>query len=403
MIAFYLLPYPVRGIRAPYLWVFYKWLSQLTERSLFIVGEDYLRSPECFINDGRWELSAETRHVYKYDIPTPNAFAKHDIRTLTNEIFAALLTDCHSNPLTLFRRLLTERIPVLEGAFEAALTAAEKEGTSLEAIVTWCNCPSLNAIAAKRRLRVVHLEVGPLRAPLYRPTAYFDFSGVNGNTEAERRYAKLPRTDRMMGADHLQEFFSLSKIPPRGMANFTGLALQVEDDSNLVAFGNDFDNQAATTYLRLMHGSEGPLTIRSHPGSLFKVSGDWFESDRSYDSLEFILRCHHIVTINSSIGLEALLLGTKITILGDSSFAFILSTDDKHERLSRLAFYLFAYLIPGEFQFDLRYLRFRLTDPDEASIVTRHLDAYLGSTTYDHKQRSVWDLICTVLEQRREV
>lgn len=40
----------------------------------------------------------------------------------------------------------------------------------------------------KYNIPVINLELGPLRSPTYLFTGYFDFSGVNGNTEAEKRY-----------------------------------------------------------------------------------------------------------------------------------------------------------------------------------------------------------------------
>lgn len=390
MIGFYLLPYPVRGFKAPYLWVFYKWLTVLKERAVLLVGADYLQNSRVFEAEGRWELKPASRHVLGYEPATSDCRAAHDIRCLPEPLFQNLMAACRDNPIELFRRMLTERLPLLEAEIDIALSSLD---TTLEAIVTWCNCPSLSAVARARGIQVIHLEIGPLRAPLYRPTAYLDFSGVNGNTEAADRYARLPVVDRHFDAASLRRFFFLSELPPKDPVARIGLALQVEDDSNLVAFGRGYDNQAAVVYAHLKHSAE-QITIRSHPGSVFSVRDSlWFEPDRSYDSLEFIQRCQRILTINSSIGLEALLLGTPVTALGDSSYGFILEADEADERLARLAFYLFAYLIPEPLQFDLDYLRFRLANPDETSIVACHLASYLGNGDSSVSGRSFWELI----------
>lgn len=395
MIGVYLLPYPVRGVPAPYLWVFYKLLSLLKERALFMVGEDYLADPARFAAEGRWELTPLTQSTYGYTTPTPATLAGHRVEALPASLFPALLAECHGNPVELFRRLLTRRLPALEAAFEAAL---DKGGEALEAVVTWHNCPSLSAVAERRGIPVIHLEAGPLRAPLYRPTAYLDFSGVNGNTEAESRYRHSPpRPVEPFTAEALRRFFFLpGDLPAKDPAGYVGVALQVEDDSNLVAFGNGYDNQSTLVHARLAHATDGPLLVRRHPGSLFKVAGDWFETDGSYDSLEFIQRCRHIVTVNSSLGLEAILLGTPVTALGDSSYRYILAAENEDERLARLAFYLFAYLIPESLMFDLDYLRFRLARPGEGAIVARHLAAYLGQPvppSVDVQGVSCWEAI----------
>ena len=182
MIAVYLLPYPLRGIRAPYLWVFYKWMTVLRESALFIVGSDYLRSPESFAAEQRWELTETTQAVYGYTPPAAERLAGHTFRFLPDDLFESLLSACRGNPVELFRRMLTERFPALEEAISAALPGTGGDAQPVEAILTWCNCPSLSAVAAARNIPVIHLEVGPLRAPLYRSTAYLDFSGVNANT-----------------------------------------------------------------------------------------------------------------------------------------------------------------------------------------------------------------------------
>ena len=56
----------------------------------------------------------------------------------------------------------------------------------IKAILSWCNCPSLQNIADKLGIKVIYNEVGALRPPFYNYMAYFDFSGVNGNTESEK-------------------------------------------------------------------------------------------------------------------------------------------------------------------------------------------------------------------------
>ncbi|MGP1083668.1 GT99 family glycosyltransferase N-terminal domain-containing protein, partial [Serratia sp. CY58181] len=56
MIAVFLPPYPFRGVKAPYLWIFYRLLNSLQQRSLFIAGNDYLLSPEEWRKSERWEF-----------------------------------------------------------------------------------------------------------------------------------------------------------------------------------------------------------------------------------------------------------------------------------------------------------------------------------------------------------
>lgn len=382
MIAAFLLPFPLRGCRAPYLWVYYRLLSSIGERMLFIANEDYTRDPQCWQGENRWELQPGNVQRLEYRVPTREQIAGHEYRFLGEKVFTALLAESGGNPIAAFRRLLSERVACLDAAFAGIL--AQPGARDIEAILTWCNCPSLEAAAAARGIPVLHLEIGPLRWPHYRPTAYLDFCGVNGNTEAERRYyASGMRADAGFDVAALRRFFcpvgAGAVSPPQYRL---GVALQVEDDSNLLAFGHGFDNQSMLAYaqLRQPHG----VLVRSHPGSLFALKPGWYAVDDSPDSIAFIRRCERLLTINSSVGLEALLLGTPVEVLGDCAHRFIAEAPDTRERAARLAFYLFAYLVPMTLVFDAGYLRFRLSRPTEATIVNRHFGAYLGDDVRRH-------------------
>jgi hypothetical protein len=375
MIAAFLLPFPVRGHRAPYLWVYYRLLSAFNERLLFIASRDYVRPPASWAIDCRWEMQEISGQRLGYAVPGDERMADHDYRFVPDDIFSELLAAHGSNPIAVFRAMLTQRIPSLERAFVECLrdTSADR----IETILTWCNCPSLNAVAEAKGIRVMHLELGPLRWPDYRSTAYLDFTGVNGNTEAEARYGQSGFANTRYSIPRLRRFFATSAPPRLPAAEFDlGIALQVEDDSNLIAFGNGFDNQSLLVHAQLDDASQRKL-VRAHPGSLFAVKPGSHTVDASPNSIEFIRRCAHLLTINSSVGLEALLLDIPVTTMGDSSYRHIAEADG-HERSSRLAHYLFAYLVPMDLIYQADYLRFRLSDPGEDRIVRRHLAAYLG-------------------------
>ncbi len=379
MIAAFLVPFPVRAVPAPYLWVFYKMLSAYRERVLFLIGEDYVADPQRFAAERRWEVGERACEDYGYRVPSRADLEPHALRFLSEGLFQNLLRECLDNPIEVFRRMLTRRIPDLEAAIDRVLTAEIAAGAKIEAIVTWCNCPSLTEIANRHGIRVVHLEVGPLRAPEYRPTAYFDFSGVNGSTEAAARFTAIAADPPAFDLDAMRQFFVFRDPPLRpAMRAGVGIALQVEDDSNLVAYGNGFDNQSLIVHAKLKYGGQSNLVVRSHPGSGYWLKpGQGFELDQSPDSITFVRNCDRILTINSSVGLESVLWGVPVTVLGDTSYAYVLEARDRRALLARLAFYLFGYLVPRQLLFDLDYLRFRLTQPTEAQIVQRHLHLHL--------------------------
>ena len=376
MLTIFLPPFPFRGLEAPYLWVFYKFVHESDETLHFLMSPSYLKSAQHFIDAQRWEVEAATYEHLGYSPPSEDVLAKHHFSHFDDDVFAQLMESSGNNPILAFKRLLTERIPFLEKAIEAMLLSSGHEKP--DAIVSCLNCPSLEAVAEASGVPVIHIELGPLRAPNYRWTAYFDFSGVNGNTEADSRYQKaaLSFGDQPTTVENLREFFINSNyISSLGTPDESvGVPLQVEDDSNLIAYSNGHDNNSLIAYARYFEKND--ILIRAHPNSLFGLKGTDIKIDDSSNSIAFIGKCKEIITINSSVGLEALLFERKVTALGDCSFDFINKATSKQDKVNRLAFYLFCYLIPFEAAFSPSYIRFRLRNPSELEIMKWHMKTY---------------------------
>uniref|UniRef100_UPI003989FB7A GT99 family glycosyltransferase N-terminal domain-containing protein n=1 Tax=Serratia sp. (in: enterobacteria) TaxID=616 RepID=UPI003989FB7A len=379
MLAVFLPPYPFRGVRAPYLWVFYRLLCSLKDKSLFITGTDYLLPPDQWLDQGRWELDGPTMANLGYVAPSQESFDKHDFKMLDGELFTRLLDSNRHNPMSAFNTFLTQSIPELEAELEAMLLSPRNSG--IDAILSICNCPSLENVADKLSIPVIHIEVGPLRSPMYLGTGYVDFSGVNGNTEAYSRYLKVADDYQVqLTMPELHRFFSQVRLPEDKEAEFDfGLAMQVEDDSNIIAYSHGFNNLSMISYANTLC-SDDRLLIRPHPGSRFQLKDGNVNVDDSPNSLEFLFRCKQILTINSSVGLEGLLLQKPVQVLGDSSYSFIADAKSESERANRMAFYLLSYLVPFDFIFDSEYLYFRLSKPAEIDIVNYHINYYLSET-----------------------
>lgn len=400
MISIYLPAYPFRGVKAPYLWFFYRVLTSIKEPMHFIMGSDYLSPLTQWKEEGRWELEGDSQKRLGYQLPDLESIKEDHLISLVDEsFFNDYISRCFNNPDELFKKFITEVIPELE---EEILSSLNKV-SDLDCVLTWCNCPSLNAAAEKKKIKVINLELGPLRSPEYFTTAYFDFSGVNGNTEAEKRYQNNDfKFNEYVQINELRGFFASkplatsyalseqNKIQAVGDGDVSalpqallqkeedkfdvGIVLQVENDSNIIAFSNSFNNQSLLDYAEAIFPER--KLIRSHPGSRFILQEGKDTIDRSVNSIDFIARCKHILTINSSVGLEAMLMDVPVTILGDCSYAFC-NVDNRPERAKRLAFYLFAYLVPFEFLFDVDYIRFRLSSPTEKDVIMKHVNYYI--------------------------
>jgi len=371
MIIAYFPSFPFRGQSAPYLWIFYKLLTTYGDRLHFLTDNVYRKDIDAWRHYERWELLEDSQKRQGYRLPTQAELAAMSFTPFDSDFFVRKLAEHNGNPTAAFYEYLTKNDALLEEDFYNVLLSI---GT-VEVVLNWCNCPSLQSACDRLNIPVMNMELGPLRPPHYLSTGYLDFSGVNGNTEAAARYAAVAEECKLnLTLEELREFFACSPSPALTNEYESGIVLQVENDSNLIAYANNFNNQALLDYARLNCNSN--FIVRSHPGSAFRLNDNLFNVDKSATSINFIARCAKIVTINSSVGLEALLMGVPVIAFGDSSFKFILEAEEGKERINRLGFYLFAYLVPYPLIFDLDYIRFRLTSPTEKAIIKKHLQFY---------------------------
>lgn len=393
MISVFLPAYPFRGVKAPYLWFFYRIINSLPESVSFMVGKEYLFPLEYWKLNNRWEMEHDSQTRLGYILPELESINDdHEVNIIDECYLKDYLGKCNNNPNKLFEKFITEVIPELE----LELINVFQKNSSIECVLSWCNCPSLNSAAEKFGIKVINMELGPLRSPDYLSTAYFDFTGVNGNTEAEKRYlnsdfyskneTKISDLYNFFSNREINEFLDEKIIIPLEANKNSlvsnemdkeydvGVVLQVENDSNIIAFSKTFNNQSLLDYAEC--NFPGSKLIRAHPGSKFSLRNP-DDLDNSLSSFEFLNRCEKIVTINSSVGLEALLLNIPVTILGECSYSFC-NVENIIERTRRLTFYLFSYLVPFELLFDINYIRFRLNTENEHLIIKKHVDYYIS-------------------------
>ncbi|MCK9283326.1 MAG: glycosyltransferase [Rhodocyclaceae bacterium] len=391
----FLPPFGMRQQEAPYLWVLYKQITHLRPDEIAFVGtSDYFRDPATFDLARRWDIAPQAQEYAGFTIPLAEELATYR-RFLISDEFLGAWRQSGMTSQEIMRRMLCVRLPELENQLRPIIRE-RLESDRLEAIFSWCNVPSLSTVASEFGLPVIHNELGALRGPCYRATAYFDFRGVNGGTEAADRYAQfktitdsepLPLLSKYQILD-LMLVNAENTITAAAPDTVIGVALQIEDDTNIVAFSSGWDSLRLLEETRHTFGADN-VRVRHHPGGLQTYPESYGAIDHSPSSIEFILRCQTVATINSSVGLEAMLLDRDTRILGDSPCAIALPAErrtltpkDKTkaisetmrlEELRALNFLVFAYLIPFEFLFDPMYLRWRLGSPSESDIYRFHL------------------------------
>jgi len=370
---FFWLPYDVKYTYETFLTAFYLAIKKFPVEDSIHIGH------KTIFADVPQHLPENWLSAYQVSLPKKQELDALEKIIWEENIFQPL-EDSLSSKNLVWRELLTKVFTPLQEKFELCL---EEQLTKyhVESIILWSNCPSIVKAAEKFNIPVIHNEMGPLRDPVYLPTCYFDFSGVNGNTESENRYRSLSDEQDaypLLGRSALQSLFTKVVRPLRRHDEYdAGVPLQVEDDSNIIAFSNGFNNHELIAFVKSNYEN---WLLRKHPYGHLDYK-DALKETNSLTPQEFIALCRKIVTINSSMGFEALLMGKPSQILGDSPFKFI----DIHspDFVKQLRFCLLNYLVPFEWMFNKDYYLWRLTKPSEKEIAEMHLKYYV-------KQKHNW-------------
>jgi len=390
MFAVFLHPFPLRGLAAPLLWVFYRLANQLGRQAVFFLSGDYLASPQIFAQAGRWEFSAQAQAALGYRVPARSELDALYVELVPDRWVESMRRRFGEDGVGPWRHFLLEEDEPLQQWLQDAVQARERAlGERFEAIFVWNNCLALRRAAATLGRPLLHWELGPLRLPQFRQTVYLDAAGVNGGTESEERFRRACRSGEVKKLPEYsrEDLMRLLATQPVGCApepEFElGVPLQVDDDSNLVAYANGYDNARLLSLALARCSAPSRLLVRNHPNRSAPLPGGAFAVDHSPGSVEFINRCERILTINSGVGAEALLAGRPVEALGDSPYVHIArSAGGTWEQAAALRFFFLCYLVPWTLLFDPAYVRWRLGVPTEAQIAARHLAEYAAGGAF---------------------
>ncbi len=377
------------------LWFFYKQLGDFAnhlDHLTFIGWEKNHISPEL-LPEICWEKEASTHEKLEFSIPSAETVKKANVHYVDQSIFEELEKEFKSNNLVWQYLMTREHAPLVD--FLRKTFEKIQQTESIDAIILNCNLPSAKAAAKEFGIPVIHTEIGPTRKPQYFQTAYWDLCGVNGNTEAAERFEKAADEldETLLSKKELRALFMSGKdfAEANAIADApdyeVGVAGQVDDDSNIIAYSNGFNNLEVLRYANFHFGEKNVL-FRSHPAAQSYFTATL---DRSPSTVHFFKRIEKLVTINSSMALEACLFNKPVMVMGDSPFKILSDDlvsgniqDDGHIR--ELNFLLLNYIIPYELIFDYDYIFRRLSNPSESEIRQYHLDFYIRKKGFSSLQ-----------------
>ena len=350
----YLNHYDIRQCKAQYLSVFYEVLGKNLD-SYFILNRDYLEEYEV---GSRWEIRWANNH-WGYDKVKKRI---NPDKCIVMQKPQELINIKNLVPSQILRKVVDESIPTQVEVIEKILK--EKD---IKAGITWVNNKCFRDTLKEHSLVTFHHEMGPFRPTCYEPTIYLDLQGVNGDTEFNARFKEFLKVADQVPILTRQELIrvvspnnykALTKILFNEKREYEiGVGLQVEVDTNLLLFNKGVS--WVDPILRAEMDSYGRVLVRPHPAagySLKPIDSRIVVDDLTQGNAQnFINKCDKIYCLNSSVGLEAMLLGREAKIFGDSPFTSICNMNEDM-RLIALNFVVFGYLIHRKFLFNNDYI-----------------------------------------------
>ena len=385
MFVSFLLPYVDRGAGPLYHWIMLAQMARFSPEEIVFLGD------ETYFDENAVPYGQDLSvGGVSFVCPDKERFDAHRKIALSSATLAPLY-ERFGNHLDVFREVLTHSVPSLVLEIEGAL--GDIDGAGIEAFLTWCNVPSLNEVARSLGVPVIHNEVGPLRAGLYVDTAYFDFVGVNGHTAAARWTSTEELVAELVGVELLspEQLRGLLVADPARVEAVAstesaktyklGIALQVQDDSNAIAFGHGW-TELRLLYEAISHYSPEDILVRSHPQARLIYRGGLGIADDSQDSLDFLNRVERVLSVNSSLLAEAALWEVPFQAKGDCPFSCLAEDAPggmavgEDRRIWLNAFFL-GYLIPAKLLFDPEYYRWHLAENRSlGQRIQKHISAY---------------------------
>lgn len=359
----YLNHYDRADAKAWYLNMFYCMLP-LSLNSHFIISKEYLTK---YTKKQRWEVEKALENFgTEQNLHKSIDECKHTIMKKPEEFINETV------PSKLLEKTVNEQwkeeIDVVEDILKK---------DKIKAGITWVNNKCFRDILLKHNIYTFHHETGPFRPSTYISTFYLDFSGVNGDTEFNQRFnefLKISNEVPILSREELIKVISpndyerlIKVLHNKNRQYKAGVGMQVETDTNVLLFNNGCN--WIDPLLQATWENPGSVLLRAHPSSRLILKPRYgVTTDNSEDAIEFINKCDRIYCLNSSVAIESLLLGRKVTMLGDSPFSSLPNMDED-TLLKALNFTVFGYLVPEDRVYNDEYYNFRINNKDNEKLI----------------------------------
>ena len=263
-----------------------------------------------------------------------------------------------------------------------------KKYKNVKTIIVWRHNHTITLLAKKYKLNVIEMELSAVRKRTYEfGLSYFQYSKKYSDVELNKRYdkfanelskskKKIPFLTRKQIQNLILSEDKLKLLKNGEMYDF-GIALGLNSDYETIS-SNSMKNEDMLKEILKIENPENIL-IRKHPlDANYKFDNEEkFSIDNSKSSIEFITKCHKIVSSVSNTNFEAMIFGKTCYTLGNMPFAKFsyknLNYNDEYViNLFDLNFLIFCYYVPYSLCLNQEYINFRLSNPSEIDIYFKH-------------------------------
>lgn len=292
--------------------------------------------------------------------------------------------------------LLTKKNDYLFSIIENRLDNIERDyDKKVDALMTWIWNPTLEAIAEKRNIKLISLELSPIRKihtnHNYNTTlCYFQFSNKYDKSYCKNLYNKfltLIDTEKIqifsreellsmfLNTEDLHLLKDIRKPPKYEI----GLSPGFEQDAFFERYSSSKIENTIKKVESLFDTSE--VSIRYHPNLENSRGNPSWNKDKSTKSIYWITQCKRIVSHISNIAFDAMMFGKTSYVLSEHmpfSFKTLNLLDWIDESVVDslyLNFMIFGYFAPWNLVFDNEYIEWRLSEPNI-------LDIYIFNRNY---------------------
>ena len=348
-ILFYVEPHPIRESHTNHFWIVSEFLDMLEDEFVNKKHHQENSQVRLVVSRGLHSMikAQKMQGVYERFLIGLTADENNHI----NEMYDAIWDQ---NSINLWQNLMEGQGEVSE-FYEKILNRIHKTVFDFDVIVYWGTNGAVRNFSKANNIPAIAMELGCARKPFFN-SMYFDFLGVNGaayTNEIDLNNVKdvydfqviksfLPFTLKYgKGRDALCNPIAskYSNEIYKNIGKNILIPLQLADDANILQFSK------YNSMYEFLNEIIPPLVddgfccfVKPHPGNVYRQynkldhekckimceeysSVFWLDDiDNEHDYPSLLMKMDAIVTINSSVGFEAMLLGKVVVPLGKSPY-----------------------------------------------------------------------------------